>query len=256
MIADNGQFITGGDVDLLFTTHNRREFTVASFAALLDNTNWDLVRRLLVVDDQSKDGTLDYMIESLHQVPVSAVLVSRRVGGPAIAMNIAVDRGDSPVLAKIDNDVIVCPGWLDEMLRVLQQHDEIDALGMEPGHGALVQPVGEPRGIKRAKWIGGVGLIRRRVFSHGRRVTLDNRWFGWTLYQRKHVSAAWITPDLPIFLLDHLPLEPWMSLSHRYIKNEWQRAWPTRHPEYWSDYWQWWIDSQSDSAPRSSAATN
>lgn len=238
-----------GEVDLVFTTHNRREFTIESFAALIQNTTWDLVRRLIIVDDRSTDGTLQYLKETLNMVPVNAVLLSGRMGGPAVSMNVAIMRGDAPVLAKIDNDVIVCPGWLDTMLDVLNRHDdEIDALGMEPGFGARVVPIGEPRGIKRAKWIGGVGLIRRRVFDNGRRVQLDSRWFGWTLYQRKYVRSAWITPDLPMFLLDHLPFEPWMSLSERYIKSEWQRRWPTRHPQEWSGYWDWWTQEEAVTA--------
>jgi Glycosyl transferase family 2 len=247
VIAERDYPNTLGKTDLLFTTHNRREFTIASFTALLENTNWDLVRRLLVVDDRSKDGTLEFMGDAITRVPANATLLSGRMGGPAISMNVAVTRGDAPVLAKIDNDVIVCPGWLDSMLDVLEQHDEIDALGMEPGFGAHCQRYDVPRGIKRAKWIGGVGLIRRRVFDNGRRVQLDSRWFGWTLYQRKYVRSAWITPDLPVFLLDHLPFEPWMSLSERYIKNEWQRRWPTRHPQEWSNYWEWYFAAENQS---------
>lgn len=226
-------------VDLLFTTHNRLEFTRASLAALVGNTDWSRISRLHVADDHSTDGTADLVAEACEVVPVEVVWHDQH-RGPVQAMNAASDQlsHGCKVLAKVDNDVVVCPGWLEAMLRVLRAAKGLHALGMEPGFGDPVAPLDARRTWRAAPWIGGVGLIRTRVFArHRPRPT--GQFFGWTEFQRHHVKAGWVTPDLPVFLLDHLPFEPWRSLAASYVEAGWQREWPV-YPDEMAGYWSWW----------------
>lgn len=46
---------------------------------------------------------------------------------------------------------------------------------------------------------------------------------------------GWIRPDLPVALLDRVPLEPWLSLSQEYIANGWQRP-----QGIWDARWMSW----------------
>lgn len=227
---------------LLFTAHNRLEFVRESFAALVRNTSWDLVDRLVVLDDASTDGTQGHLAsevaEFYEQTGRVCEFETAVFGGPVAAMNHALDRYPCDVLAKVDSDVVVCPGWLEAMLEVLANAPEVDALGMEPGFGDRVVDAAEVRSHRPAGWIGGVGLIRTRVFAHHRPQAHDT-FHGWTTFQREHVNAAWVTPDLPVFLLDHLPFEPWRSLAAEYVAAGWSRAWPV-YPADWSAYWSWW----------------
>jgi glycosyltransferase involved in cell wall biosynthesis len=229
-------------LDLMFTSHNRLEFTRASLRALWVNTNWELVRRVYFVDDASIDGTRELVDDRSLFGPhedVEVEFVSSSFGGPVAAMNYVLDRTDAHVLAKIDNDVIVCPGWLDAMLFVLNENRHIDALGMEPGFADRPGRYDIPRGSVPARWIGGVGLMKTALFKHHRPKPHD-RYFGLTAFWRKYAHTAWIAPDLPVFLLDHLPFEPWLSLTDKYVREGWCRAWPDKYPEDWSDYWSWW----------------
>lgn len=229
-------------IDLLFTTHNRLEYTKASLDTLIENTNWELVDRLFLRDDASKDGTHEYLVERTRQgLHVRTNLVSSQFGGPVAAMNDALHVSNANMIAKIDSDVIVCPRWLDLMLGTLNAHPEIDALGMEPSFGAPPAPLLLPRTVKPAVHIGGVFLARSHVFRL-HRPKQDNRFFGWTAFQRRYVRAAWIDPDLPVFLLDHIDVSPWRELAQRYIELGWSRRWEsyfTAPPAYY----QWWLDS-------------
>jgi glycosyltransferase involved in cell wall biosynthesis len=226
-------------IEIMYPAHNRLAFVQATFPALLANTNWELVDRLHITDDRSRDGTYEYLADAIRAVPVPVVLSSSRFSGPVAAMNHVLDRCEAEVLGKCDSDLIVCPGWLDVMLATLDANPNIDALGMEPGFGAPVALVTLERHAKPAPFIGGVGLIRTRVFAR-RRPAQDKRFFGWTQFQRRHVRAAWITPDLPVFLLDHVPVEPWASLAQTYIAQGWSRKWA----EYFEPspaYYDWWV---------------
>lgn len=238
-------------IDLLYVSHNRLKFTEASFDALFEHTAWGLIDRLFIIDDDSTDGTLEWLLDKTNAMQRPAQrptrFVNDRFGGPVAVMNYVLDESDAEVLAKIDNDVIVCPAWLEDMLEVLEREPQVDALGMEPG---FAQPLGTPfskRSVQPARWIGGVGLFRTRIFEQ-RRPEPNNRWFGWTRFQQDFCNCAWISPDLPMFLLDRMPIEPWRSLSDEYIRKGWQRRWPV-YPMEMRSYWEWFTNQSSVETP-------
>lgn len=231
-------------IDLLYVSHNRLEFTRATFAALIANTNWDLVRRLQVLDDESVDGTWDALerqVAGLYtQAAIEVDCVRARFGGPVAAMNRALDNLATETLVKIDNDVLVCPGWLDALLEVLAAHPRIDVLGFEAGFGDGLADSAAARTVIEARHVGGIGAFRARAFAHSRPNGHGERgMFGWTDWQRHNARCGWLTPDLPCPLLDHLPFDPWRSLAAEYVRRGWSRAWPA-YPESMEPYWSWW----------------
>src|SRR5512144_2239047 len=129
-------------IELLYTTHNRKAFTEASLQALLQNTNWELVRRLHIADDRSRDGTYELLCAAARDIPVPVRLRQKHYGG---SVNGLIEAAQSvtpttEILAKIDNDVIVSPGWLEAMLEALASDPAVDALGMEPGFAERYDP--------------------------------------------------------------------------------------------------------------------
>lgn len=237
-------------IDVLFVAKNRKRYTVNSFEALLANTDWNDVEKLYVHDDGSEDGTVDYLGERCDQwggsrIDVDVVFHDRPLGGPVAAMNWYLDqaheRGESDRFAKIDSDFIVCPGWLPEVLHQMIPHPGIDAFGLQPRFGPAVAPPSAARGIDEARFIGGIGVVRHRVFERCRpRPSGFNGYQGWTQFQTAHdFRKAWMTPDLPCFCLDLLPFEPWISQAAEYVEKGWMRAWPT-YESAGDSYWSWW----------------
>jgi GT2 family glycosyltransferase len=228
-------------VDLVYVAHNRLQFTQATFGALRGNTNWDRVNRLHVTDDRSRDGTYEYLATAVRGMPGPTSLTSSRFGGPVAALNYALDHCETDVLVKVDNDLLVCPGWLDALLDVLDSAPQLDALGFEAGFGEGLAPAAAPRSFLDARYIGGIGAFRTRIFSR-HRPRPHERFFGLTEFWRRHARCGWVTPDLPCVLLDHLPFEPWRSLAESYVKRGWSRSWPA-YPESMEPYWSWWTPS-------------
>jgi len=230
------------DVDLLFLAHNRLEFTRESLAALAAGTDWDRVA-LHLYDDLSTDGAGDVLKDAAKSM--GGELTRRKFGSPVAAMNDLLLRHTTrEFVAKVDNDTVVPPGWLDECLGVMDRHPELDLLGIE----AFTPPGDGPRTYRPGPHIGGIGLFRRRAFRT--RPNVDGRFFGFTAWQQKNARCGWIAPALPVFLLDRMPTEPWRSLTERYIGKGWQRRWnPSVRPDYDAQrdawMWKWWTPSSA-----------
>lgn len=233
-------------IDILFLSHNRLDFTKAVTENLIPNTDWNKVRLIRVHDDGSTDGTQEYL-ESVKW-PVPREFRFNRIGGPVAGMNAYLkDHDDGPeIFCKLDNDVLVPHGWLGDCLRVMDHHRELDLLGIECTTD-FPEPAPFYRSYEPAGHIGGIGLMRRRAFAEYGLPVAEGRQ-GFTQWQTKNamVIKGWLAPSLPVALLDHLPMDPWRSLSEEYIEKSWQRrGWGEGDVQYYGEkshrLWDWWL---------------
>jgi hypothetical protein len=248
-------------VDIVFPSSSRPEFSAVSLAALAVNTNWDLVRRLIVYTDGEpmREGFV-----ARPPIPVELLEYDREAhGGPVAIMLAYLDRPDAgEVFAKIDNDVIVPPGWIDAAVDVMARRPELDLLGLEPPRSRTPAPwargkrpatpeLDGPPGLHNycgyalCDAIGGVGLMRSSAFAGRGRMRPHATYGGFTNWQIENpdVTKGWIVPPLSLFLLDRLPFEPWLGLSRQYIAAGHQRPWTNYGPEA-AALWEWWIASR------------
>lgn len=230
----------GRMIDLLYLCHGRIEFTEATLTTLVANTNWSLVDNFVVYNDAAPDG--HETTKMLHDTfGLGASLRCTNLGSPVAVMNHFLWRSQAEMFAKIDNDIMVPPGWLEAMLGVMETHPHLDLLGMEAGHGETraSEEAPEVYGYTEATHIGGVGLMRRRYFDEHPWPRPNGR-FGFTEHQhRYHPPCGWINPDLRVFSLDQLPFNPWRGYTLGYQGREGlQRDWPLYDPDA-HVYWSW-----------------
>lgn len=223
--------------EILYLAWNRLEFTRKSFETMIANTDWTKIDRLVVYDDGSTDGTREYLEAEVKNSPVAGEMLFTRGIGPVGIMvdHIGRSRQDG-VFIKLDNDVMLPPGWLAEGLGILRQQPSIDLLGIE-----AIRPLGPgPRRFFEAEHIGGIGFMRRRAFD--RCVPTAAGRFGFTKWQTAHddIRKGWIDPSIPVCLLNLIPFEPWISLSREYIRKGLQRDWPGPYSEECRALWEWW----------------
>ncbi len=243
---------TASRIDLLYVSWNRLEFTKASFAALCANTTWERVARLWLADDASSDGTREHLEDAAGALAlacgVDVAFLPAPFHGPvqAAARYLPKRSAGAEAFAKIDNDTIMPPGWLEELLGLLERHPDIDLLGVRADKGPPEPCPLKRRGVRYADFVDGNGLWRHRAFD-GRpapRSRGPRRRHGFSEWQvrNKDVVKAWAEPDLPVFQLDNLPLEPWLGLSAGYARKGWQRGWPNAlYNKGANAYWDWWL---------------
>ncbi len=238
-------------IDILFLSHNRLEFTKLCFENLIKNTNWSEVARLVIYDDESTDGTREYLerlagAPSRNTVSGNVELRTGAFGSPVAIMNNYLRRDPAKMFAKIDSDTMVPPMWLDECLRVMDMHPRVDLLGIEAFRPVKPGTV-DGRSVDSAAFIGGIGLMRSRAFRYSM-PNPDGKHFGFTSWQEKdtEMEKAWLNPALPVFLLDWIPREPFRTLTAEYVKRGWNRDWSTifpeqcPYPEERKDLWDWY----------------
>lgn len=244
-------------IDLLYLTWNRLGYTRKTFPLLLANTDWSLVSRLILYDDNSGDGTRRWLRAHLeeHAPPVQVVeVVTAKLRSPVRTMLHYLASGPAEIFAKLDNDITVPPGWLERMVSVMDRYPALELLGMEAGmaQGAAGYPSPPPDplalGTEAYTWadsthIGGVGLMRSTAFTTRPPMRAYGR-FGFTEWQHTHGPVrGWIAPDLLVCDLSRMPGQPWQHLSWTYVAHGWERPWPTQEgmdPVYWS----WWPEEE------------
>lgn len=245
-----------GGVDIVYLAWNRLEFTRTTLDLLVENTDWDSVRRLIVYDDESSDGTGEWLAEWRDELPahhlIDVDLRRLALGSPVAAMNDYLATATADVFAKIDNDIAVPEGWLSNMLDVFDRSG-VDLLGMEAGRTGVPGRDGHPDpscpeeyGWDGCSHIGGVGLMRVDAFRLRPPLPVRGQRFGFTEWQSHYdVPRAWIYPDLMVPQLDRVPVEPWRSLAREYLGRGWQREWPDYSPQWMRPYFDWLPGAQA-----------
>jgi GT2 family glycosyltransferase len=125
--ASFGQASVGPEVSIIVLTLNQLEHTQRCIASVLAHTKPSF--ELIVVDNGSTDGTLDYLQQLAatdRRVAVIANASNRGFSG-GNNLGLALARGEHSLL--LNNDTIVTPGWLDIMLGVLRLHPRAGLVG-------------------------------------------------------------------------------------------------------------------------------
>jgi glycosyltransferase involved in cell wall biosynthesis len=228
-------------------------FTQETFNTLLLNTDWEQIHCLFIIDDGSIDGTSEWLEANAGRASTDVRMIHTHFGSPVSAMVHFIESADAPILAKIDNDTMVPPGWLRQSLDVLDRHPELDLLGIEAMY-PHINDSSLPRDYTPAEFISGLGLYRSSVFSQSRPQTYQ-KYYGleeWQMAQGAHLVRGWISPALPVFLLDRTPLPPWTAWAGEYIRLGWQRSWPKYPPD--STLWHWhWPNAKINNSTQASA---
>lgn len=234
-------------VDILFLMWNRAEFTEVAFDCLARNTNWRMVRKLVIYDDGSDSHQLERMVRCVPgqadiRVPID-FRHTKRVGPPGVMLNY-LSHDPSEVFVKIDNDIAVPEFWLEDLSSAWDDWTEL--LGMEIGmpHGLSSSAYSASgRSVVPSRHIGGVGMMRTEAFRSRSPMRPDGR-NGFTEWQHTHrPNRGWIFPEINAPCLDRLPIEPFVSLSKEYERRGWQRPW-WKYPLEAGRYWEWFTEGE------------
>ncbi|MFD3261312.1 glycosyltransferase family 2 protein [Paenibacillus lentus] len=107
---------------IIIPTHNGLHLLTSCIESIHRHT--EVPYEIIVVDNGSTDGTQEYCI----QADLTLVALPRNEGFPAACnRGLAIASGEQLLL--LNNDVLVTPRWLSNMLRALYSADEVGIVG-------------------------------------------------------------------------------------------------------------------------------
>lgn len=121
------KLLEGGFVSVIILTHNQLEHTKLCLQSIEQHTAEP--HEIIIVDNGSTDGTLDYLSEYVHRCSNVRVVSNRENLGFAAGNNqgLALATGDYVLL--LNNDTVVTDGWLTRMLSVFDRFPETGIVG-------------------------------------------------------------------------------------------------------------------------------
>ncbi|MDY6794599.1 MAG: glycosyltransferase family 2 protein [Actinomycetota bacterium] len=126
---------------------------------------------VIVVDDRSSDGSQALMSERYPQVDLVA---NRKNVGPAAAKNIGAEQARGELVAFLDNDVELDPGWLEAMLKSMSESGkDVGACASHillNGYSSMLNSTGGMVNLLGYAWDRGIFKIDSESYFHNTRV--------------------------------------------------------------------------------------
>lgn len=113
-------------VSIVVLTHNNLAFTKECFDALAQTTDG---YELVVVDNASTDGTVEYLgeLDTVH--PGAKVILNSGNAGFARGCNQGVEASSGDYVCLLNNDTVPFEGWLDALLDAFDEADDVGIVG-------------------------------------------------------------------------------------------------------------------------------
>lgn len=116
-------------VSVVIPTYNRRHFLADTIASVLSPDAGDdrLSIEILVVDDGSSDGTVEWLSDT-HDRELVRVLTNRGAKGPAGGRNTGIKESTGEFVAFLDSDDVFLPGHLAASVDLLHRFPGVDVV--------------------------------------------------------------------------------------------------------------------------------
>lgn len=167
---------------IVLITFNRLAYTKRTLRSLFATV--ELPYYLVIVDNNSDDGTQAYLDSLYRRGRVDMVIKNHKNYYPGRACNIGWDAGLSAYpqathLMRLDNDMHFEKGWDLRAEEYFKRIDRLGQLGLD-FDGGENKPPQEYNGMGLIEWpgcVGGPNIIRREIFDNGARYD-ETPWEG------------------------------------------------------------------------------
>lgn len=145
--------------DLVLLSWNHLECTRPCVESILAHTT--TLSRLIIVDQGSDEETKKFLrtLRPTSHVAIEIVWNPTNVGYPK-GMNIGLKQASAPYVCFLNNDILVAPGWLEELIAVAESDSTIAAVNpssntfnIYPPKGSDYLQLARQSASRRGKWM-------------------------------------------------------------------------------------------------------
>lgn len=202
-----------------YPCHNRLEYTKITLPQVINELKNSKHNCFLYVgDDNSTDGTKEYL-ETLNYIDkLDHIKVGNSLGALSNAFQIAKDRGATYVY-KMDNDILMPDGIIDRMVGIMDNN--LDACSTMVEECFNMPFINEYVTIAEHKFTSSLGIHRVELYPE--ELTAFARYFGFANYQDKLVIKGFKCLRVTGIGNTNLDGSAW-SLQERYFKANYSRT--------------------------------
>lgn len=128
-------------VTIVIPNYNGKHFMKPCLASLKEQTCHDY--RILVVDNASTDGSIEYMKENYPEIDVIALDQNY---GFSRAVNVGIQNSTTPYVILLNNDTTVDPHYVEEMIKAIEKSPRIFSVSskmIQMYHPELIDSAGD-----------------------------------------------------------------------------------------------------------------
>jgi GT2 family glycosyltransferase/glycosyltransferase involved in cell wall biosynthesis len=119
------------DVSIIIPVLNKLEFTRQCLDRIWRNTGDEITYEVIIVDNASSDGTQQWFADATRFPKPLRYHRNTQNLGFAKGNNVGASLTRAEYLLFLNNDTLVQPGWLSEMLRVLRSDPSVGIVGIK-----------------------------------------------------------------------------------------------------------------------------
>lgn len=212
------------DVDVVYLSYNRLDYTKRTLPRLLEATTHPSCN-IIVVDNGSNPEVVEYL-KSLRD-PRLVLMLNATNEGISPVMNRIFQGTQAKYVAKVDNDMVVHKGWLEDLIGKL---DADEALAVAGGFHWMPEDWDPERarkniegGVLRQPHVGGGFAVKTSAIRECGLIDVG-QWKigGWTEYQHKLAEKGFKIGYVvdPMVRFEHLddPRHPETGIDLEYLK--------------------------------------
>ena len=128
-------------VTIVIPNYNGKHFMEPCLASLKEQTCQDY--KVLVVDNASTDGSLEYMKE--HYPKIEVIVLDKNYGFSK-AVNVGIQHSTTPYVILLNNDTTVDPHYVEEMVKAIERSPRIFSVSskmIQMYHPELIDSAGD-----------------------------------------------------------------------------------------------------------------
>ncbi len=111
-------------ISVVIPNWNGKKFLAGCLDSLLAQTYEPI--EVVIVDNGSKDGSVEYLQENYPQVKLVTFPVNT---GFSPAVNAGIKASTGEMVALLNNDTVVEPTWMAELIKAMDEHPEAGSAG-------------------------------------------------------------------------------------------------------------------------------
>jgi glycosyltransferase involved in cell wall biosynthesis len=123
------------EISVIVSTFNRCQFLKETLKSLLSQDFDGGCFEVIIVDNNSTDGTVELLLEYANEYPMVLKYVKEEQQGLSAARNRGVQGAKGPIVAFIDDDATAHRSWLKGLMEVYKYFPEAGVVG------GLIEPV-------------------------------------------------------------------------------------------------------------------